>query len=243
MTELLVFVAIIVALASLLFPLVRTLRESADHSNTISRMRQCGIAIHTYTSERNGEVYSLYQPTRRWPQLVADQMGMDLSSGTTTQQYERVYREKVWRSADLDPLVVKMQEGSMPVSNLGVFLMNQFFTNYPAGNTAYRWRLNMVSEPSKTPLLAPAAENSGWFLNVAANAPGTKATAAGYAGATNAQGPSPDRKGRITYLMCDGSIQVRENFWPFKDSQWPTPWKAFHPRGKDAPDDLGASGP
>jgi hypothetical protein len=35
--------------------------------------------------------------------------------------------------------------------------------------------------------------------------------------------------------MCDGSAQILPDFWPFQDPEWPEPWKAFHPLGKNAP--------
>lgn len=243
--ELLAVVAIIGVLAALLVPVTGYLKKSGDSAKTINRLRQCGVAIQSYAAENQGEIYSLYGSpgTRRWPYLVPPYMNIDTDSGSFVERNARVYSEKIWRSGDLDSLTGKMTSGAMPVSNLGVFLLNQFFSQYPNGTSVYRWKLNQVDRPSQTPLLAPAAENSGWYLNVAANAPGTKATLAGYPGTVNAQGPSPAPDGTITYLMCDGSVQKKPNFWPFGSDDWPAPWKAFHPRGKDAPDDITQSGP
>jgi prepilin-type N-terminal cleavage/methylation domain-containing protein len=243
--ELLVVVAILGVLAALLIPFAGQLKTSGDAVKTTNRMRRCGVAIHSYAAENQGEIYSLYGTpgTRRWPFLVAPYLQIDSDSGSFVDRNALVYSQKIWRSGDLDGLTTKMTSGQMPVSNLGVFLLNQFFSQYPNGTSVYRWKLNQVDRPSQTPLLAPAAENSGWYLNVGANAPGTKATAAGYTGTVNAQGPTPDAKGNITYLMCDGSIQKKPDFWPFASTDWPAPWKAFHPRGKDAPDDISKSGP
>lgn len=46
---------------------------------------------------------------------------------------------------------------------------------------------------------------------------------------------TPLGNGKMLYGMCDGSVQILPDFWPFQDPEWPEPWKAFHPLGKSAP--------
>ena len=135
--ELLAVVAIIGVLAALLVPVTGYLKKSGDSAKTINRLRHCDVAIQSYAAENQGEIYSLYGSpgTRRWPYLVAPYMNIDTDSGSFVERNARVYSEKIWRSGDLDSLTGKMTSGAMPVSNLGVFLLNQFFSQYPNGTS------------------------------------------------------------------------------------------------------------
>ncbi len=54
LVELLVVIAVIGLLISLLIPAISSVREAANRAMCSSRMRQCGIAMHTYAGSHGG---------------------------------------------------------------------------------------------------------------------------------------------------------------------------------------------
>jgi prepilin-type N-terminal cleavage/methylation domain-containing protein/prepilin-type processing-associated H-X9-DG protein len=54
--ELLVVIAIIAVLAAILTPVMKRVREQADSTKCVSNLRQIGVAINSYASERDGSL-------------------------------------------------------------------------------------------------------------------------------------------------------------------------------------------
>ncbi len=217
--------------------------QRPETSENVSRLRQNGVAIHAYATEHQGQIFSLYGPTRRWPVLVAPYLGIASEELSSVDANNLVYSQKMIRNAENDYITGEMQSGERAPGPVGTFLLNKFFTQYPnnPNGGVNRWKFMQLDRPSQTPMLALSASNAGWWLNV--ETLNNAATDLGFKGPTHPHGALPGKGGRMTYLMFDGSAQTKPAFWPFGDPEWPTPWKAFHPSGNDAPDSITAAGP
>jgi len=79
LVELLVVIAIIAMLAGLLIPAVNAAREAARRGQCIDRMRQVGIALHTYENANNGLPGYMNQlpgaPDLSWATAILAELG------------------------------------------------------------------------------------------------------------------------------------------------------------------------
>jgi Tfp pilus assembly protein PilE len=241
MTELLVVIAIIVILAALSVPLFSSMRENSRAAQNLARMKTVATALLAGAGENRGFILSGPNARSRWPTANHQYFGIrtDLDwrnwgqAGTIN---TNSYTAEVMRPVQLDHVRKAMLDGSRPVQPVGIWLVNDHLiwrgTSLPG--TPPKGPLALVVAPSKTPLVAMSSEDNG--LGTTALTIHTSAAAQGFTGETSNKGPAPalTGKGRMPYIMCDGSAQTLPDFWPFQDPEWPEPWKAFHPRGKDA---------
>jgi len=219
--ELLSVIAVITILMAILIPAVSGVRERAREAEDASRLRSLGQALSLYAMETNGSLESKYAPTRRWPNLIGPLMNWVDPDAPAAMQYAQAHLQEVIRPTAFDDLTEAMKAGDRPVSNLGVFGLNNFF----AGRGAHtEWRLIHVEKPADTPLMSPVSRSWGTHVEPVGLAP--EGEEIGYAGATYRGGPLPSDDGVMTYLMVDLSLQRRENFWPFNEDE---PWRYFHP--------------
>lgn len=86
LTELLIVIIMIVILASILFPLVRGIRERAKASVCVQNLKQIGIGLHAYISENSGRFPDgaadvSWKPdittSRCWYDAAAENMGRE----------------------------------------------------------------------------------------------------------------------------------------------------------------------
>ena len=86
LTEVLVVIVIIGVLAAIMFPLVRGMRERALSAQCVQNLRQIGIGLHAYISEKNGRFPDgaadvSWAPdittTRCWYDAAAENMGRE----------------------------------------------------------------------------------------------------------------------------------------------------------------------
>jgi prepilin-type N-terminal cleavage/methylation domain-containing protein len=257
LTELLVVIAIIVILAALSFPLFSSIRESGRTAENVARMKTVGTALLTGASEHRGYLPSAPHKRGRWMYAAHQYLGIRPDASLSTGQMPQLavngdagrqiardlFTAKFMRPAQLDHITKSMLAGSVEPGMRGVWLVNRQLlwsgTTYPQSGSA-QWAnaapfpLHSIVAPSKTPLLAMSSTNSSHVMN--GGAIDASAGAQGYQGATaQGAGPTPVKDGKMFYVMCDGSTQTLPDFWPFQDPEWPEPWKAFHPLGKNAP--------
>jgi len=241
MTELLVVIAIIVILAALSFPLLSSMREKSTTAKNLARMKTVATALITGAGENRGFVPSFHSGDGRWPVRAHHYFGIrpDLdaagSSAQAAQVRESAYVAEVMRPVQLDPVRKAMLDGSRPVQPVGIWLVNRHLTwNGTVYNPAQQpMSLLSVTSPSKTPLVSMSSEDNG--IGTFGEKIHPSAKGHGFEGKTDNKGPAPLGNGKMLYGMCDGSVQILPDFWPFQDPEWPEPWKAFHPLGKSAP--------
>jgi Tfp pilus assembly protein PilE len=242
MTELLVVIAIIVILAALSFPLLSSMREKSTTAKNLARMKTVATALLTGAGENRGFIPSSSSTRGRWPTAAHQYFGirtdLDASNwGQAAQINQSSYIAEVMRPVQLDHMRKAMLDGSRPIGPVGIWLVNNHLiargTSAAGGIPAKP--LVAVVAPSKTPLVAMSSEDNG--LGTTGLTIHTSAAAQGFTGETSNGGPAPalTGKGNMPYIMCDGSAQTLPDFWPFQDPEWPEPWKAFHPLGKNAP--------
>jgi prepilin-type N-terminal cleavage/methylation domain-containing protein len=233
LTELLVVIAIITILAALSFPLFSTMRENARTAENLARMKTVATALLTGAGENRGFLPSSPSTRGRWPTAAHQYFGIrtDLDAtkwGEAGQINPFAYSAEVMRPVHLD----HMREAKQPK---GIWLVNNRLlwrgTSIEGGVPPMP--LHSVVAPSKTPLVSMSSEDNG--LGTLGDKIHPSALEQGFEGETHHSNPAPLRKGRMLYAMCDGSVQVMPDFWPFQDPEWPEPWKAFHPLGKNAP--------
>lgn len=227
LTELIVVIGIIAVLLAILIPIVSSMRSQAAQAETISRMRTIGQGLSLHATANNGSLMALFSPTRRWPNLIGPLLNWTDPQAPHVQQYNQVHRMKEIRPARFDDLSAEMQSGQRPISNLGVFGLNNFLAGRGTAHTA--WHLIHIDNPSDTPLLSAVSRN--WGTHVEPDGIAPEAVGMGFSGPSHAGGPLPEADGQIIYLMADLSIQRRENFWPFNQ---PEPWRYFHPLRNNA---------
>jgi prepilin-type N-terminal cleavage/methylation domain-containing protein len=261
LTELLVVIAIIVILAALSFPLLSSIRESGRSAENVARMKTVGTALLTGASEHRGYIPSTPQSRGRWmyaahqylgirpeANLLRGQMPLLEALPNVGREIARdLFTAKFMRPAQLDHITKSMLAGSEEPGSKGVWMVNRQLLwsgnkGLPAPGSK-TWTdtvplpLHSVVAPSKTPLIAMSSTNAihvmtGKAIDFSARAQGFKGKTANEG---EGQCPVPISKGRMFYVMCDGSAQILPDFWPFQDPEWPEPWKAFHPLGKNAP--------
>ena len=259
LTELLVVVAILGLLAGLLIPGIRLAQESANQAKNLARMKTVGTALLTGAAEHRGYIPSAPHTRGRWmyaahqylgirpeANLLGGQMPVSTVNGDVGREIARdVFTAKFMRPAHLDHITKSMLAGSEAPSLRGVWMVNRQLlwsgTAYPQPGTpqwedAAPFPLLRVVAPSKTPLIAMSSTNSYHVFN--GEAVDFSARAQGFKGKTAEEGvgesPAPINQGKMFYVMCDGSARILPDFWPFQEPEWPEPWKAFHPYGKDA---------
>ena len=242
LTELLVVIAIIVILAALSFPLFSSMRENARTAENLARMKTVATALITGAGENRGFILSSSSTRGRWPTANHQYFGIrtDLdwrNWGQAAEINQSSYAAEVMRPVQLDHMRKGMLDGSRPVGPVGIWLVNNHLIargTSVAGGIPGKPLASVVA-PSRTPLVAMSSEDNG--LGTTALTIHTSAAAQGFTGETSNGGPAPTQtgKGKMPYIMCDGSAQTLPDFWPFQDPEWPEPWRAFHPLGKNAP--------
>lgn len=240
MTELLVVIAIIVVLAGLSMPVLSNIRETGQTAKNLARMKTVATALITGAGENRGLLPSSPSTRGRWPTAAHQYLGIrtDLDASNWGQALEinqSSYAAEVMRPVQLDHMRKAMLNGSRSLSPQGIWLVNNSLIwrgKSAAGGIAPKPLVAVVA-PSKTPFLGMPAQDNG--LGTSAKGIHPSASAQGFTGQTHSTGPAPIAKGKMFYVMCDGSAQTPPDFWPFQDPEWPEPWKAFHPLGKNAP--------
>ena len=241
LVEMLVAIALIAILAALSVPAFSGMRESSRTAQNLARMKTVATALITGAGENRGFVPSFHSASGRWPVRAHRYFGIrpDLdaasSSAHAAQDRESAYVAEVMRPVQLDPMRKAILDGSKASSPQGIWLVNRHLVwNGTAYNPAQQpMSLLSVTSPSKTPLVCMPSENNG--LGTFGEKIHPSAKAHGFKDKTDNTGPAPLGNGKMLYGMCDGSVQTLPDFWPFQDPEWPEPWKAFHPLGKDAP--------
>jgi prepilin-type N-terminal cleavage/methylation domain-containing protein len=240
LTELLVVIAIIVILAALSFPIFSSIRESNQSAKNLARMKAVATALITGAGENRGVIPSGSAQSERWPILAHKYLGIreDLDASRSAAAAREVrdfaYTAEIMRPVQLDYMRKAMLDGSRTLSPQGIWLVNNHLVARGTRSPGIpAKRLITVVAPSKTPLVSMPAEDNG--LGTSAKGIHPSASAQGFTGQTDQAGPTPVGKGKMFYVMCDGSAQILPDFWPFQDPEWPEPWKAFHPLGKNAP--------
>jgi prepilin-type N-terminal cleavage/methylation domain-containing protein len=240
MTELLVVIAIIVVLAGLSIPVLSNIRGTGQTAKNLARMKNVAAALITGAGENRGFLPSSPSTRGRWPTAAHQYLGirtdLDASNwGQAAQINQSSYTAEVMRPVHLAHMRKAMLDGSRTLSPQGIWLVNNSLIwrgQSAAGGIAPKPLVAVVA-PSKTPFLGMPAEDNG--LGTSAKGIHPSASAQGFTGQTDITGPAPIAKGKMFYVMCDGSAQTLPDFWPFQDPEWPEPWKAFHPLGKNAP--------
>lgn len=246
MTELLVVIAIIVILTALSFPLFSSIRGTNESAKNLARMKNVATALLAGAGENRGFIPSRSEgfdtlSRGRWPTAAHHYFGIrtDLDASNWGQALEinqSSYTAEVMRPVQLDHMRKAMLDGSRTLSPQGVWLVNSKLLWHNGSSVAIATPpkpLVAVVAPSKTPLVSMPSEDNG--LNHLGKAIHPSARKQGFTGPTDKTGPAPLGKGKMFYVMCDGSAQTLPEFWPFQDPEWPEPWKAFHPLGKNAP--------
>jgi hypothetical protein len=203
-------------------------------------MKAVATALITGAGENRGFLPSSPSTRGRWPTAAHQYFGirtdLDASNwGQAAQINQSSYTAELMRPAQLDHMRKAMLAGTTTTGPTGIWLVNNYLVwrgTSVAGGIAPKSLISVIA-PSKTPLVGMSSEDNGLGLN------GTKihpsASAQGFTGQTDKAGPAPVGKGKMFYVMCDGSAQTLPDFWPFQDPEWPEPWRAFHPLGKNAP--------
>lgn len=241
LTEMLVVIAIIAILAALSFPLFSSIRESGRSAENVARMKTVATALITGAGENRGFVPSFHSASGRWPVRAHRYFGIrpDLdaagSSAHAALVKESAYVAEVMRPVQLDHMRKAILDGSKASNPQGIWLVNRHLIwNGTVYNPAQQPMLLLsVTSPSKTPLVSMSSEDNG--IGTFGDKIHPSAKGHGFEGETDNKGPAPLGNGKMLYGMCDGSVQILPDFWPFQDPEWPEPWKAFHPLGKSAP--------
>ena len=92
LTELLVVIVIIAVLAGLLFPLAAKFRRKAEATESISKLRQLGIAAVSYAGD-NHNILPPATGSDHWTELLAPYAGVTFKKGDASQQPD-LYRTK-----------------------------------------------------------------------------------------------------------------------------------------------------
>jgi prepilin-type N-terminal cleavage/methylation domain-containing protein len=236
LTELLVVVAILGLLAGLLIPGIRLAQESANQAKNLARMKTVATALLAGAAENQGRILSSSSTRGRWPTANHQYFGIrtDLNwenSAPAAEINQSSYIAEVMRPAHLEKMRKSMVAGTTTLSPVGIWLVNGWLTargaNAQSGIPAKP--LISVLAPSKTPLVAMPSEDNGLWTTAAGIHP--SAASQGFTGRTDNTGPAPIRNRKMLYVMCDGSAQTRDDFWPFRESE---PWRSFHPQGSQA---------
>lgn len=210
MIELIVVVAIVVILAAILIPVIRSVRVSAENAESVSRLRSLGEAISLFTSDNNGRYPGsgiIY--TERWLHQVAPYLGFE-STGSMdgVPLYEDAYqRDEYFTCPALHGEPIPNGKGEYP-ARYGMNL------RIAGGQRTTRGVPSVaVKDPAETVLLATKASGTphvrpnpypedDW--GVAANLRPDRNPEGG----TDADG----FMGKHAYTFCDGHVEVREHF-------------------------------
>ena len=233
LTELLVVITILGLLAALMMPGIRLAQESANNAKNMARMKTVATALLAGAAENQGRILSSSSTRGRWPTANHQYFGIrpDLNWenwGQAQQINHSSYSAEVMRPVQLEKMRRAMIAGTTNFSPVGIWLVNNWLIarGDNAANGIPAMPLISVLAPSKTPLVAMSSEDHG--LGTSAAAIHYSATNQGFSGRTTNGGPAPIRNRKMPYVMCDGSAQTRDDFWPFRESE---PWRSFHPQG------------
>jgi prepilin-type N-terminal cleavage/methylation domain-containing protein len=240
LTEVLVVLAVIAVLAALLIPAATGVQENARNAKNLARMKTVATALLTGAGENRGFLPSSPSTRGRWPTAAHQYFGIrtDLDAskwGDAGLINPIAYTAEVMRPVQLDHMRKAMLAGSATVGPVGIWLVSNrlIWRGTTVSSNGMPMPLHSVVAPSKTPLVSMPSEDNG--LGTWGKAVHPSAREQGFTGQTDSIGPAPAGNGKMFYVMCDGSAQTLPDFWPFQDSEWPEPWKAFHPLGKNAP--------
>jgi prepilin-type N-terminal cleavage/methylation domain-containing protein len=242
LTELLVVIAIIAILAALSFPLFSSMRENARTAENLARMKTVATALITGAGENRGFIPSSPSTRGRWPTAAHQYFGIRTDLDATKWGDAGVinpiaYTAEVMRPVQLDHMRRAMLAGTTSSGPVGIWLVNNrlIWRGTSVAGGIQPMPLHSVVAPSKTPLVSMSSADNG--LGTSGKAVHLSAREQGFQGQTENAGPAPAQtgKGKMPYIMCDGSAQTLPDFWPFQDPEWPEPWRAFHPLGKNAP--------
>ena len=240
LTEVLVVLAVIAVLAALLIPAASGVQESARNAKNLSRMKTVATALLTGAGENRGFLPSSPSTRGRWPTAAHQYFGIrtDLDAskwGEAGVINPIAYTAEVMRPVQLDHMRRAMLAGTRSSGPVGIWLVNNrlIWRGTSVAGGIQPMPLHSVVSPSKTPLVSMSSEDNG--LGTSGKAVHLSAREQGFQGQTENAGPAPMGNGKMPYVMVDGSAQTMPDFWPFQDPEWPEPWKAFHPLGKNAP--------
>ena len=251
--EMLVVIAIITVLAALLFTAVGSMRESSRSAQNLARMKTVGTALLTGAAENRGFIPSVANRRGRWPAAAHQYLGIRPDVSPYSGQMPNLFAAQpdlanlVTSNARTAEILRPVQFDHIRKASIasgiteyeGVWLINNnlvWIGTNPNDATKKPMPLLSIVAPSKTPLLGMPSTNNGIGIGERRNVRvHSSARAQGFTGPTDDKGPAPVAKGKMFYVMCDGSAQTLPDFWPFQDPEWPEPWKAFHPLGKNAP--------
>ncbi len=192
-------------------------------------MKTVATALLTGAADNSGYIPSSPKPRGRWPTVCHQYFGIrtDLDAtkwGEAGQINPFAYSAEVMRPVHLD----YMREAKQPK---GIWLANNYLISRgsSAPGTPGKPLVSVVAL-SRTPLVSMSSEDNG--LGTLGDKIHPSALEQGFEGETHHSNPAPLRKDRMLYAMCDGSVQVMPDFWPYRE---PEPWRYFHPLGRDAP--------
>jgi len=232
LTELLVVITILGLLAALMMPGIRLAQESANNAKNMARMKTVATALLAGAADNNGYIPSRPSTRGRWPTAAHQYFGIrtDLNSENPAEALEinqSSYTAEVMRPAHLEKMRKSMIAGTTILSPVGTWLINANFVWQGTVETTNRPKpMISVVALSKTPLVAMSSADHGLWTSAAGIHP--SAASQGFTGRTDNTGPAPIRNRKMLYVMCDGSAQTRDDFWPFRETN---PSRFFDPQG------------
>lgn len=198
LVEILVVIVIAIILAAATFTVTQRARESAQGATCTSNLRQIGVAIISYATDRNGQLPPLEDRTNPgdglkgiWPQVVADggylarvsnsKGRLSTGAGVWACPGCTVVQTNYQGYGAAEGTVMKVQRGTQPGSG--------------------SLRLSAIPRPERTWLVGDTANNandlkSGWY-----------AIWANPSKWTSAHVPAARHEGKINVCMVDGHVE------------------------------------
>ena len=181
LVELLVVLAIIGALAALLFPVLGRMRDSADTAKCTSNLRQIGIAHNLYTAEHDtlpgplylgqSAGYSQYTDLGSLACFLAPYLG--LTTPTAIYQCAEIFVCPAWKRMASPALRAATNPGPTYCRFWDAEAAAKISAD-PWGRKGYNLpkKLSVMDNPARTLMLVdidrelPAASGAGWFASL-----------------------------------------------------------------------------
>ena len=152
MTELLVVIVIIVVISGIMMASLRHFRRAADRASSLANIRQLGVALLTYASDKNGTMppVSARPVPRTWDMAIGPYLGEEESSSQADYWKGKISLSKAFEAPGDR---VKRLDGYTKRSYTMSQLIDGYGPSYPVVSMDYAMRVMNVADPASTVLL------------------------------------------------------------------------------------------